>query len=357
MENSNDFKKLSLSQPEKAETVSPQSARARRLINDWVDGAVAILNGCAGDYINEQESHLAIPMSFYHDKRPLPLTTGALSQTFPKATPRICILVHGLCYTERIWEFPGDTRKNYGSLLQRDLGYTPFFVRYNSGLHVSQNGKSLSHLLTQLLAVYPQQVEEIILIGHSMGGLVIRSACHYDQTHNSNLTKPVSRIFFLGTPQLGAPLEKFVNALTFGLRSTRIPFARSLADFLNFRSAAIKDLRFGYTVDAEWKEHDPDALLQNNRHPVPLLPGVSHYLIAATLTREPDHPLSQCLGDVLVRIPSATRQSQGSREDSSCAIEHRAIISGVNHFALARHPAVYRQIKSWCRDDPELISN
>ncbi len=340
---------------EKREETKTASARLRQWINGCVDYAVAALNGIAGDYIKEQDSHLAIPMRFFQNRRPLSLTSEALLEAHPNATSRICIFVHGLCFTEKGWEFPNDPTKNYGSLLQRDLGYTPFFVRYNSGLHVSQSGKDLSNLIAELLEIYPRRVKEIMLIGHSQGGLVIRSACHYGRDDSSNWTDRVSRVFFLGTPQLGAPLEKFVNVLTAAFKAVRTPSLRSVADFLNFRSAAIKDLRFGYTLDEEWMGSDPDALLQNERHHAPLLPGTTHYAIAATLTREPGHPISRCLGDGMVRLPSAEWKSRRN-EGSGSPIEHRAVISGISHFRLPRHPAVYRQIKSWCREMPKQLT-
>ncbi len=319
------------------ETCKP-SSQIRHRIHDGVESAMAILNGIAGDYIREQESHLAMPMRFYQERRPVGLTRGSLLQAHPDAASTVCIFVHGLCLNEKAWEYPGEPSKNYGSLLQRDLGYTPFFVRYNSGLHVSENGKDLSGLIADLLDAYPRRVEEIVLIGHSQGGLVIRSACHYGRDDPADWTSRVSRIFFLGTPQLGAPLEKFVNVLTASLKIVKTPSLQSVADFLNFRSAAIKDLRFGYTLDEEWEGLDPDALLQNNRRHTPLPPGAKHYAIAASLTKEPEHPLGRFLGDAMVRLSSAAGPLRA--DAPGLPDEHCAVISGTNHFALSRHPAV-----------------
>ena len=53
------------------------------------------------------------------------------------------------------------------------------YLRYNTGRHVSENGRDWRTLLDAARARWPVEVHEIALIGHSMGGLVARSACHY----------------------------------------------------------------------------------------------------------------------------------------------------------------------------------
>jgi len=63
--------------------------------------------------------------------------------------------------------------------LRDDLGYSPVFLRYNTGLHVSVNGRTLAEILELLQDQWPVPITELVLIGHSMGGLVARSACHY----------------------------------------------------------------------------------------------------------------------------------------------------------------------------------
>ena len=82
-------------------------------------------------------------------------------------------------------------------------------VRYNTGLHVSENGRGLARLLDEMVEEWPCQLEELVLIGHSMGGLVARSACHY----GASWTDRVRHVFCLGSPHLGADLEKGANVL------------------------------------------------------------------------------------------------------------------------------------------------
>ena len=45
--------------------------------------------------------------------------------------------------------------------------------------HLHQRARTRGEARSELVSVWPVRVREIDLIGHSMGGLVIRSACHY----------------------------------------------------------------------------------------------------------------------------------------------------------------------------------
>ncbi|MBF0120570.1 MAG: alpha/beta fold hydrolase [Desulfobacterales bacterium] len=337
------------------EKASIASVYLMQSIFDFITEGVAILNGVVGDYFKEQGSNLAIPMCFYHDKKPLLLTTESILRAHPKVSSKICIFIHGLCITERSWEFRKSMGTNYGSLLKEDLGCIPFYLRYNTGLHISENAKDFLNIMTELLKVYPVKVTEIILIGHSQGGLMIRSACHYGEAKNLDWIKLISRTILLGTPHLGAPFEKFGNALTYVLKRLKIPFLKPLADFINFRSAAIKDLRYGYTLDEEWQGRDPDALWQNHRQITPLLAGASHYIAAASLTKDVSHPICRCLGDIWVRIPSALCLTQGNSDHPNFLIRDKKIFYGINHYELARSREVYRQIKSWCMGESPLF--
>src|SRR5262249_34877085 len=156
-----------------------------------------------------------------------------------EATARAVVLVHGLMSTEHVFELEGG--ETYGTLLARDLGYTPFALRYNSGLHISENGEALDDLLGRFVAAYPVPREEITVIGHSMGGLVIRSAAHAASARDSRWLPLVTRAFYLGSPHLGAPLERFGNVLTWALARIPNPYTELAADIINLRSSGVKD--------------------------------------------------------------------------------------------------------------------
>ena len=195
-----------------------------------------------------------------------------------------------------------------------------------------------------MLAAYPVPIEEIALVGHSMGGLVARSAAHYASEHGEPWVERLRHIACIGSPHLGAPLEKAVNLLTGLLRKIDAAGAQVPAELLNARSAGIKDLRYGYILDEEWAGKDPDEVFANARRNVPLLDQVGYYFVAATITRDPAHLVAQLLGDLLVRLPSAT----GAAPEPPRRIPFRSgvVFSGMNHIHLANHPGVYEALRA-----------
>lgn len=314
---------------------------------DLAEGA---LNGFIGDFLRDRENGLHIEMAFRHRSEPLPLTRQALEAAVPAPTNRLCIFVHGLACTEWAWTFLGEQYwgergMSFGKLLSRDYGYTPFYVRYNTGVHVSENGQRLSELIDELVSAHPVPVDEIVLVGHSMGGLVARSAAHYGAEHGAPWVDRVTHLFCIGSPHFGAPLEKASNVLASVLRFFDTPGTQIPAKILNARSSGIKDLRFGYIVDEDWKGRDPDAFLEDNRSDIPFVPSVFYCFVASTLTRDPNHPIGVLLGDVLVRLPSAA----GWHEEPTRKIPfHRgSIVGGVHHLELMNHPEVYDVLRKW----------
>src|SRR6185369_15119122 len=159
----------------------------------------------------------------------------------------------------------------------------------------------LASLIERVVTQWPRPVDEVVLIGHSMGGLVIRSATHYGS--QSDWVRLVRAVVLLGAPQLGAPLEKATNVVARALASFDV--TRPFAAVLNERSVGIKDLRFGALRDEDWQEVDLDALLANRAVDLPWLETAAHYFIAATMTRDPRHPIGMAIGDLLVRTESA----------------------------------------------------
>jgi triacylglycerol lipase len=202
---------------------------------------IGVLNGAVGDYLHRTGNGLATQMTLVQNDKPIQTSREALLAAYPQATARIALFVHGLMSTESVWNMPES--QTYGSLLASDLGFTPVFVRYNSGLHISDNGESLDALLEKFLDEYPVPIEEILLIGHSMGGLVLRSATHVASEKGRRWLSLVRRAFYLGTPHLGAPLERFGNVVTWTLQKVGNPYTKLIADIINVRSSGVKDLR------------------------------------------------------------------------------------------------------------------
>src|SRR5262249_29199605 len=166
-----------------------------------VAGVVAALNGIYGDELANRGNGFALTMQIRHHGKPVAMNAPAISAAFAKAAGRIVVSIHGWCLTERSWwrrPRDGESVLPYGTRLRSDLGFTPVYLRYNTGLHVSDNGKALAALMNQLQTLWPVPVEEIALVGHSMGGLVGRSACHYAAQQQHGWPDAVRQAVWLG---------------------------------------------------------------------------------------------------------------------------------------------------------------
>ncbi|WP_324273745.1 hypothetical protein [Blastococcus brunescens] len=273
--------------------------------------AIAILNGAHGDLVRREAPALALEMAVRVAGRAVPAEPGALREAFPGATGRLVVFLHGLTETEVSWTYGAERRAEpgvtYGTRLREDLGLTPVYLRYNTGLHISDNGRALDTLMAALVDAWPVPVQDVVLIGHSMGGLVARSALH--QAHGGTAeardwTHLVRDTLTLGSPHLGAPLERGVHRLAAQL--ARLPETRPLARLLSLRSVGIKDLRHGTLVEADWTDRDLDALGAAPHTHVPLHDGARHFVVLATLSRNPSGRLADLLGDCLVPPRSAS---------------------------------------------------
>jgi hypothetical protein len=311
--------------------------------------AVAALNAATGDRLLDSNSPLAIRMALRSGGRGIPVRPERLEAAYPEATPKLAVFLHGLGETENSWRIHADDHHRegsvtYGSRLAGASGYTPLYLRYNTGLHISDNGKRLSDLLTAVVSAWPTSVEEIIIIAHSMGGLVARSACHYGQQAGEPWIPTVRHVFYLGAPHLGAPLERLTSYWTWVLSKSEL--TRPVAALVNRRSAGIKDLRFGYIVDDDWTDCDPDTCLRSHRHNVPLLSTADHYSISATVTTGQRHPFGWIFGDLLVPPASAHGRHPRNRHVPFDA-DHRYHLEHSHHFDLLNHPAVFDAMEAW----------
>ena len=276
----------------------------------WVlDHLECSLNGFIGDHLARQGNRLDLGMHLRHKGRAI--SPESLDAELPNKTGKVCVFVHGLSATEWSWVFYaeslwGDPASCYASKLQEDLDYTCLFVRYNTGRHVSENGRALSELLEQISTHYSIPIEQLVLVGHSMGGLVARSAAHEAHRSSTGWIQQLKHVICLGSPHLGAPLEKGAHLLSALLQRVPAAGATVPASIINSRSEGIKDLRHGYTTEAEWRDADADAILEDNRQELPLVQGVNYSAFAATVSKDPEHPTGKLLGDLLVRKPSAS---------------------------------------------------
>jgi pimeloyl-ACP methyl ester carboxylesterase len=287
---------------------------------------LAALNGVLGDRLAASANPLAIPMT---------LRRGGLPLSVTAPTGRILVLAHGLCMNDVQWLRDG---VDHGATLEEARGYTAVYLHYNSGRHISENGREFAQRLQALVDAWPVPVQELVIVGHSMGGLLARSACHYGAQAGHGWLKNLSKIVFLGTPHHGAPLERggnWVHLLT-DLSAYSAPFSR----LAKIRSAGITDLRHGSVLDDDWDGQDRFA------HGVPLpqhvaLPaGVRCYAIAATIgKREGDLADRLLAGDGLVPLASALAENTLDLD--------RHTVYQTNHMQLLSSKEVGERLLAW----------
>jgi len=306
------------------------------------EAVLAALNGVLGDHLVASGNPLAIPMSLRRDGRSLVLEREKLAAAIPQGSGKLAVLVHGLCMNDLQWNRGGH---DHGAVLARDLGYTPLYLHYNSGLHTSTNGRELAGLLEALLEQWHVPVEELVVVAHSMGGLVARSALHYGGAAGHEWPQRLRRLVFLGTPHHGAPLERGGNGFEVILGAT--PYAKPFARLGKIRSAGITDLRYGNVLDEDWEGRDRFARGRDPRRAVPLPDGVRCYAMAATTGTKSGAVRGRLVGDGLVPLSSALGRHEDPRRTLSFPERRQWIGQGMNHLDLLGRTEVSEQIVRW----------
>ena len=311
------------------------------------EAVLAALNGVMGDRLVESDNPLATPMT-------LRFKNAALNwDAMPdKAllTGKMLIVVHGLCMNDLQWTVQHeDTSVNHAETLAAKLGYTPVYVRYNTGLHISQNGQTLSNQLELLSALWPTPLTEISVLVHSMGGLITRSAVHAAQQNKRHWVKKLKNIVFLGTPHHGAPLEKAGNWIDVLLGVT--PYSAPFKRLVELRSSGITDLRFGYVLDSDWQDQDrfkPTTQQERSaREHLPLPEGVACFTVAATLAAKRSLLADRLIGDGLVPLNSALGVHSDPARSLVFAKSSQMVVYRTNHMALLGSAEVGAQLVAW----------
>ena len=298
-------------------------------VSRLASGVHSALNGAFGDHLAASDSRLAIDMALRLDGLSIAPTEDALYAAFPHAERKICLFIHGLGCDEFCWQAdPMNAQQvNFAQSLSASLGYTPLFLRYNTGLPIAENGRQLAVLLEQLLRHWPLPKAQLTLIGHSMGGLVARTAC--EQADEAGLLWPSATrmLISLGSPHLGSPVERLGHLTTQLLNLSAV--TAPLGKITGSRSQGIQDLRHGLGAAKG-------------------APGQSHIayrFIGSSLAKDDNHPLGKVFGDGLVSLVSATQHG--------IAGDAQAVRFGsAGHMALLTDPRVYQQIVEWLQAQP-----
>lgn len=306
------------------------------------DALVAALNGVLGDYLEATGNPLAIPMRLRRNGEDLVPGPGALAAAFPEPPEGFVLMPHGLCMNDAGWSREGF---EYGPALERELGLAAVHLVYNTGRHVSTNGRDLADLLETALAGVPVPPRGLSIVAHSMGGLVARSALHYAAAAGHAWPRLVRTLVFLGTPHHGAPLERLGNLVQAALGASpwSLPFAR----LGKIRSAGITDLRHGNLLDEDWEEDDRFARHGDPRHPMPLPRGVACFAVAATTAEEAAGPDARLPGDGIVPVESALGHHRDPERTLPFPPERTWIAARTGHFDLLGSPEVYARIRDW----------
>ena len=304
---------------------------------------LAVLNGVLGDHLAATGNPLAISMSLRREGARLELQAAAIRKAIPTAQRRLLIQAHGLCMHPLQWARGGH---DHVAALGHDLGYSNLHLHYNTGLHIAANGRALAGMLETLVAEWPVPVEELVIVGHSMGGLVARSAHHYGGLAGHAWPRRVRKLVFLGTPHHGSPLERAGNGLDSVLGLS--PFTRPFTRLGRTRSHGITDLRFGILLEEDWRDLDRYAPMRKDpRTPVPLPTNVECFTAAAVRAERHDATAARLLGDGLVPLASALGEHEDARFDLDFPATHRWIGSGLGHLDLLSSPQVFAQVGRW----------
>jgi len=288
----------------------------------------SILNGIYGDHLARTGNPLAIKMCLRHGGAAFDLAGSATLQS-ARPGKKLLVLVHGLCMSDQQWMRDG---RGHGSALAEELDYVPLYLRYNSGLPIAENGRQFASLLDQLMDHWPQPLDELVILGHSMGGLVARSACALAADEGHRWLNSLTRLVFLGTPHCGAPLERAGHGLDFLLDVT--PYSAPFTRLGKARSAGIKDLRLGTITSASHRF-------------VPLPTDVACYTMGASLASRRRTLGDRLLGDGFVPLRSALGRGPDKAHTLRFAQERQWIGYKMGHLELLNRPEVYAQLRAW----------
>jgi pimeloyl-ACP methyl ester carboxylesterase len=308
------------------------------------EAVLSALNGVLGDHLEATANPLAITMHLRHGGQALALERSAMAQALPQASPRVLVLVHGLCMNSLQWRRNGH---DHGAALAAEGGFTPLYLHYNTGLHIGANGLLLADRLNEVLAAWPVALEEIVLIGHSMGGLVLRSAVFQAQARGDTWVQRLTKMAFLGSPHHGAPLERGGHWVDVILGAS--PYTAAFARLGKLRSAGITDLRHGTLLEADGAaaKAPAPARTSDKRTPVPLPEGVACYAIAGAIGTEAGTLGEKLLGDGLVPVASALGRHRVKSRNLQFAPGNTWVGQGLNHLELLDSGEVLAQLRLW----------
>ncbi len=286
------------------------------------------VNGLIGDKLLRERPQMAIPLALRHECHDVEPAPAPLAAAFPDATGDLVVFLHGLCESEEVWGLHrARTGTTYGEALAAE-GWSPLFLRLNTGLPLRENGAALAGLMQRLVDSWPEPVRRVALVGHSMGGLVVRAAgavVAEPPPTSRAWAELVTDVVTLGTPHLGSSVAWGVGHGSRGLGL--LPETAAFGRILDWRSRGVHDLVVGLAED------------------VPPWPHARYHLVAATVTAQRRHPVGDLVGDGLVRPRSAYGSDRaGRRLFPGADVLH---VGRTDHFGLLNHVDVHAALRRW----------
>ena len=293
------------------------------------DAFRSAINGICGDYLARTQNPLALDMTLRFQGRPVDIEKPLALVNGAQVPGKIVVFVHGLCLNDSHWERDGH---NHGSRLSEDLGCLSLYLRYNTGLSIAENGRELAGVLERLFSEWISPSTELDIVGHSMGGLVARSACHQAQQLGHDWPRRHKRLVFLGTPHQGTPLDRAGHGL-----DALLSVSPYLAPFMRLgsaRSQGIMDLRHG-------------VVTSSGRTHVPLPRNVCSYTVAALKAADSSTLSKRFVGDGLVPLNSALGRHRDARRSLVIPKERQFISHQTGHLQILSNEKVYRRLSVW----------
>jgi hypothetical protein len=323
----------------------------------WGQLGQSLLNGMIGEYLEKENNPLAIQMGFFHQSQKLSLDCQLAQQLDCPLSNKVVIFVHGLTNLETVWDYPAEgssnasivnhyidvcfspvnktSPENYGKKLQEEFGFTPFYLRYNTGLSLEKNGRNFSAQLSKLFKNYPIKIDDLMLIGFSMGGGLLSHAQYSAQKNNQAWLKVLSKCMYLGDSSENSLLANILQLSGDFLRHTPIRYINFLADWFDYRSKRLQT--------NENKENDFDLKRRRSREFALFVESSRHYFVNGNLTRKGQNIYNRSIEDL---------NPKQKNSDSSRATPPRSQsvhLEGISPIRLAHSNRVYSLISRWVK--------
>lgn len=333
----------------KAQLLKEISAFHGKLKNDIynkIEGKnhlLAILNGLMGDEFEANNDPLAIKMSFRDNNQEVAIEELSSLYDFSENGGEINILIHGLMGDEYMWKKEKPSAKNkLGDWLKNNVGANVLYLRYNTGLHISENGRELSNLLEELIELYGTEIKQINFIGHSMGGLLIRSAGYYADIQRQGWIRKLKAVFLIGVPNDGSYLAQIAFFVHHVFRKIDISHDDYIARLMDVRSNGIKDLSFAYLIDEDWLDENAEDMDKHPATKIMPVPHAQYFLIGGVLGKK-NKLINSYFGDGLVKSKSALTEQLHNKKNLNIK---SVIFEKENHMSLLESKDVAKYVLS-----------